>query len=265
MKSNFTIPNVLRTSWSTLLSQIWILAGLLIGYVLLSFIFGAVASSSVFSSSSWVGKLVVNLLSMAISLIFSLGYLKNLFQALDGDEPRFAAYGQQAHKIVRLFVSGFLYGMLILIVYGIFVVPYFYLLHRFSFVQEVFDGLNNYVPVLPEGKAPALFSMAAGALCLLLPALYFSIRFMFYRAFIVEDNAGIIESLKKSWRITEGHTLRLFLLGLTMLGIIIAGILLFIVGIFVALPLVELMYCCVFRKLNNQSLPVQSSVDSVQS
>ncbi|MDR2388996.1 MAG: DUF975 family protein [Tannerellaceae bacterium] len=264
MKSNFTISNVLCTSWSTLLSQIWILAGLLIGYVLLSFILATVFSSVLSSSSSWVGGFAVNALSLVISLIFSLGYLKNLFQALDGDEPRFSAYGQQAHKIVTYFVSGLLYAVLIFVVYGIFLVPYFYLLYRFSFVGEVFGGFN-YAPVVPEDRVPALFFIASGALCLLLPALYISVRFMFYQAFIVEDNAGIVESLKKSWKITEGHTLRLFLVVLTMLGIMIAGILVFIVGLFVALPLVWLMYCCVFRRLNNQSFSTQSSLESVQS
>ncbi|MDR2811102.1 MAG: DUF975 family protein [Tannerellaceae bacterium] len=264
MESKFTIINVLRTSWSTLVSQIWILAGLLIGYVLLSFIIGAVSPAL---SSFWPGVFILNILSVIISLIFSLGYLKNLFQALDGDEPRFSAYGQQAHKILTYFVSGLLMGVLIFIVLGIFLLPYFYLLYNFSFVREMIDGFNaifagsNYLPELPEGSVLTFIILALGGLCLSLPAVYISIRFMFYQAFIVEDNAGIIESLEKSWKITQGHTLRLFLLGLVMLGLIIAGLLVFIVGIFVAIPLTQLMYCSVFRKLNVYSTSLPDSAD----
>jgi hypothetical protein len=260
MKTTFTISNILRTSWSALLSQIWILAGLLIGYILLCFVLGAVLSFIL--PSSWLGETVTNLLNLIISSIFGLGYLKNLFQTLDGDEPRFSAYGQQAHKIVTYIVSGFLYVMLILVACGIFIVPYFYLLSRFPFLKEFFAGLNH-MPVLPEGETPTLILAALGALFLLLPALYLSIRFMFYQAFIVEDNAGIIESLRKSWRITEEHTLRLFLLGLVMAGIGIAGFLLFIVGIFVAAPLILLVQCCVFRKLNHYYTSSRSDISTI--
>jgi uncharacterized membrane protein len=194
--------------------------------------------------------IISNLLPAVISLIFGLGYLKNLFQALDGDEPRFSAYGQQAHKIGTYFVSSLLYGILIFATVALFLVPYFYLLYRFPFIKDAFVA-PAYLPVIPEGGGLMFFFLILGALCLLLPSVYLSIRFMFYQAFIVDDNAGMIESLTKSWKITKGQVLPLFLLGLTMLGIEIVGILVFGIGLFIALPLVGLMYCCVFRKFNS--------------
>jgi uncharacterized membrane protein len=249
MESKFSIPNVLRTSWKALIPQIWILAGLLIGYALLSLILASVLSPLL--SSSWVGGIIVNLVSLIIGLVFSLGYVKNLFQALDGDEPRFSAYGQQARKIGTYFVSNLLYGILVCVIAALFLVPYFYLLYHFSFIKDVF--VPGYAPVIPEGGGLPLFFMGIGALCLLLPSVYFGIRFTFYQAFIVEDDAGIVESLGKSWEITKGQELPLFLLGLIMIGISIVGILVFLIGIFVATPLIWLMHCCVFRKLNKYS------------
>jgi uncharacterized membrane protein len=246
MESKFTISKVLHTSWNALSSQIWILVGLLIGYILLTMVLGIVLSPF---ASSTTGSFVSNLLSGVVNLIFGLGYLKNLFQALDGDEPRFSAYGQQARKIGAYFVSSLLYSILVLVVAALFLVPYFYLLYRFPFVKDVFA--TDYMPAIPEGKGLVFFFIILGALVLLLPSIYFGIRFMFYQAFIVDDNAGIVGSLEKSWKITKGQELPLFLLGLSMLGIIIAGILVFGIGLFVALPLIELMYCCVFRNLNS--------------
>ena len=250
MKSKFTISNVLRTSWSTLLSQIWILAGLLIGYILLSFILSAIGTTL---SSSGTGTFLINLLGLVISLIFMLGYTKNAFQALDGDEPRFSAYGQQARKILTYFVASILGGLAYLILAGILLVPYFYLL---SAGKGLSFGVNH-LPVLPD-ITPALIAAITGALILLIPALYVCIRLLFYRAFIVEDNAGIYESLKKSWKITKGHVLPLFLLGLLQCAICIAGLLALLVGIFVAIPLTTVMYCYVFRKLNTGSSPSDS-------
>ena len=67
---------------------------------------------------------------------------------------------------------------------------------------------------------------------------------------IIEENAGIIESLHKSWEITKGQALPLFILALVMIGILILGCILFGIGIFVAVPLIYMMYGYVFRKLN---------------
>jgi hypothetical protein len=246
MESKFTVSNVLRTSWKALTSQIWILTGLLIGYILLTFIIGVILSPVL--SSSWGGKLILNLISLAISLIFGLGYFKNLFQTLDGDEPRFSAYGQQARKIGVYFVSGSLYGILIYGVIAILWVPYFYLLHSYSFVKDVFVGFNS-VPVIPEGSGAALSLVILGALVLLLPAIYISLRFMFFQFFIVEEDAGIISSLSKSWKITKGQVWPLFLVGIVSMGLVIVGMALFFIGLLVALPLIALMFCCIFRKL----------------
>ena len=76
------------------------------------------------------------------------------------------------------------------------------------------------------------------------------IALQFFQAFIIEENAGIIESLHKSWEITKGQALPLFILALVMIGILILGCILFGIGIFVAVPLIYMMYGYVFRKLN---------------
>lgn len=257
MESNFTISNVLRDSWKAFSSQMWILMGLIIGYTILTLILNVVSTalSSVFS------QLIYAIVSMILTLVFELGYLKNLFQALDGDEPRFSAYGREARKIFTFFVSALLRGFLIFIVAAIMLLPYFYLLCDFSFIGDIFrDFVTDpfSAPVIPEGKWPLLILMALGALCMLIPAIYVGIRLMFYQAFIVDDDAFIIESLKRSLEITKGHTLSLFLLALISAGIVIVGFMVFVIGVFAAMPLVALMYCSAFRRLNPYPAPACS-------
>ena len=178
MEPKFIISEVFSTAWKGTKSQLWILAGLLIGYCILSFTLTAFAMPM---QSSIIGKIIVNVISALFSIIFSLGYMKNIFQALDGEEPQFSAYGQQT-KII--------------------------------------------------------------------PGIYLALRLQFFQAFIIEENAGIIESLHKSWEITKGQALPLFILALVMIGILILGCILFGIGIFVAVPLIYMMYGYVFRKLN---------------
>lgn len=201
MEPKFMISEVFSTSWKYTKSQIWVLVGLFIGYFILSLIitlFGMPAQGSI------VGQLIVNLISAIISCVFMLGYIKNMFQTLDGEEPQFSAYGQQSRKIFTYLIASIIYGIAVII----------------------------------------------GTVLLIIPGIYLAIRLQFYSAFIVEEDCGIMESLQKSWNLTNGQIMPLFLLFLAMIGIAIVGCILFFVGIFIAAPLIYMMQCYAFRKLN---------------
>lgn len=204
MEPKFMISKVFGTSWKHTKSQIWVLVGLFIGFSILSMIvtlFGMPAQGSI------VGRVIVQIVSLLISCIFMLGYVKNIFQALDGEEPQFSAYGQQSRKIITYLIANILFSIAVCI----------------------------------------------GTVLLIIPGIYLYLRLQFFTAFIVEENCGIIESLQKSWNMTQGQTLPLFLLLLTMIGTAIVGCILFFVGFFVAVPLIYMMQCYTFRKLNTIS------------
>ena len=204
MEPKFMISEVFGTSWKHTKSQIWVLVGLFIGFSILSMIvtlFGMPAQGSI------VGRVIVQIVSLLISCIFMLGYVKNIFQALDGEEPQFSAYGQQSRKIITYLIANILFSIAVCI----------------------------------------------GTVLLIIAGMYLYLRLQFFTAFIVEEDCGIIESLQKSWNMTQGQTLPLFLLLLTMIGTAIVGCILFFVGFFVAIPLIYMMQCYTFRKLNTIS------------
>ena len=204
MEPKFMISEVFGTSWKHTKSQIWVLVGLFIGFSILSMIvtlFGMPAQGSI------VGRVIVQIVSLLISCIFMLGYVKNIFQALDGEEPQFSAYGQQSRKIITYLIANILFSIAVCI----------------------------------------------GMVLLIIPGIYLYLRLQFFTAFIVEEDCGIIESLQKSWNMTQGQTLPLFLLLLTMIGTAIVGCILFFVGFFVAVPIIYMMQCYTFRKLNTIS------------
>lgn len=201
MGPKFLISEVCSTSWQRTKTQIWVLAGLIIGMCIISFTLGAFAMPI---QNSVVGAVAINVISCIISAIFALGYLKNIFQALDDEEPQFSAYGQQARKIITYIIANILFAIIVVIGIGLFIIP----------------------------------------------GIYLALRLQFYAALIVEDDAGIIESLQRSWDITRGQGMSLFMLMLAMIGICILGFILLGIGIFVAMPLIYMMYAYVFRKLN---------------
>ena len=194
MNTTIVISEVLSTSWKNVKSQIWILAGLFIGLCLIAF---TVSLLMMPLSASMGGGLLTTLISALISSIFALGYIKNMFQTMDGDEPQFSAYMSHPSKIVNYLIADLLFSLLLIV----------------------------------------------GLICFIIPGIYLYLRFQFFAQFIVDENAGIIESLKKSWN----------LLMLAQLLILIIGVVLFLVGLLVAYPLVIMSQCYVYRLLNRQA------------
>lgn len=91
--------------------------------------------------------------------------------------------------------------------------------------------------------------VAIGFALLFLPGVYLWLRLQFFFAFMVDADAGVTTSFKRSWAITKGHTLQLFVLMLIQLLISCFGIILLGIGIFVAVPLILLMYVRTFQTL----------------
>ena len=121
MEPKFILSDVFKAAWKGTRSQLWILAGLLIGYGILFFTLVAFAMPM---QSSMAGMIVVNVISVLFSCLFSLGYMKNIFQALDGEEPQFSAYGQQTRNIITYFLASLLVGAIVLIGCTLFILPF---------------------------------------------------------------------------------------------------------------------------------------------
>lgn len=203
MEAKFQISEVLATSWKALKSQIWVLVGLFIGYTIISGIVSSFTSPANPQDFLSIRSIIGWIIALIIGSLFSMGYIKNLFQTLDGIEPQFSAYGQQAPKLVTFIIANIIYSIIVIV----------------------------------------------GLIIFIIPGIYLAIRLQFFMVFIVQEDAGIMESLRMSWNITKGNAMQLFLLGLAMIGITIVGLILLIVGVFVAGPLCYMMYCYAFRKL----------------
>ena len=202
MVRKFLLSDVLRIAWKGYISQIWLLTGLIIGYVIISLALNLFIPSPLDGTISMTGMVIV-LLSIVFSQLFELGYTKNMFQALDGEEPQFSAYGQESRKVLTGLFAGLIFAVACIV----------------------------------------------GFLLLIIPGLYIAIRLQFFFASIVEEDTGIISSLKRSWEITKGQEVPLLLLLLVEIALILLGLIFFFIGFFIAVPYVGLMNCYVFRKL----------------
>ena len=199
MEAKFSISEVAGTSWKFTKSQIWVLAGMFLAYCVVMGILNLI------TSSSYVLNLLVQLI---IGSLFTLGFIRNMFQTMDGEEPQFSAYGQEARKFLHYLVANILYSIIVCI----------------------------------------------GIVLLIIPGIYLAIRLQFFQQYIVsEERCSAIDALKKSWELTQGQAMPLFLLALVQIGLTLLGLILLVVGLFVAIPLIVMMQCYVFRKLRIES------------
>jgi len=205
MEDKLILSDVFKTAWRALKTQFWLLVGLPIGFTIIYSLLLIYAFLEKGESIS-IGGLIVSFLNLLLLNLFMMGYLKNCFQSLEGEEPQFSAYGQNFGKLLSFLVANILCVIMIII----------------------------------------------GLALLIVPGIYLALRLQFFYAYMADDNTGVIESFKRSWDITKGQSLKLFLLTLIMVLITIVGMIALLAGVFIAIPLTTLMYVCVFRKLTTR-------------
>ena len=88
-----------------------------------------------------------------------------------------------------------------------------------------------------------------GFILLIVPGIILSIKLQYSTYLVVDKNMGVIESIKKSWEMTKGVKMNLFLLDLLFIGINILGVLALLVGLIITVPLSMVASAFVYRKL----------------
>jgi uncharacterized membrane protein len=92
-----------------------------------------------------------------------------------------------------------------------------------------------------------------GFILLIVPGVIWSIKYSYFSYFIIEKNAGPIEALKMSAKLTDGAKSQLFVLGIILGLINFLGILCLFIGLFFTIPLSLIAKAYVYRKLRAQT------------
>jgi len=118
--------------------------------------------------------------------------------------------------------------------------------------SEFFSSLQLFFKYL---FADIIYSLTVGigTLALIVPGIILAIRLQFFPFFIVEKEMGAIESLEKSFAITKGMTLQLFIFGLLLMLLIVLGAIALGVGLLFAVPTAAMAAAFVYRKLSSQT------------
>lgn len=143
MKRQLVISEVLNSAWKSLIAEFWLLTGLIIGYVIISLLLMLFIPDMKESMS--ITAITILILSFVFSIIFSLGYTKNLLQALDHEEPQFSAYGRQSLKMILFLISYLIYTVIVVLGTILFIIPGIYFAIRLQFFVTFIVDENSGV------------------------------------------------------------------------------------------------------------------------
>jgi uncharacterized membrane protein len=112
-------------------------------------------------------------------------------------------------------------------------------------VKDMFDVFQNYGNAILANILTALI-VGIGILLLIIPGIFFACKLAFVPYLIVDRKMEAIEAVKGSWRMTDGHALTVFLIGLLAIFIAIAGLLVFLVGVIAAAIWIEVAFASLY-------------------
>ena len=115
-------------------------------------------------------------------------------------------------------------------------------------LENLIDGVQRFY-VLMGASIVASFAVVIGLVLFLLPGIVVLLRLMFVGFVIVDERVGPIDAIQRSWDITRGHTLDLFLFYILLCGVNLLGAACLLVGLLVSIPITGLALAYVYRVL----------------
>jgi len=129
--------------------------------------------------------------------------------------------------------------------------------------KDLFAFPRYFVDYLGGSVLTGLLVMA-GFVLLIVPGIYWTIKFQFFGYCVVDRHLNPIEAMRQSARLTKDIKWKLLGFGLVLFLINILGAMCLFVGLFFTLPMTLIAYSDVYRKLLPQSDLLQTTVQETQ-
>jgi len=159
--------------------------------------------------------------------------------------------GDAAAGVTVLGILGFLYGILIAgpVDYGVSFAHLKAARGDKLEIKDMFEAFQNYWnAVLANILVGAI--VIIGFMLLIIPGIIFGCKLAFTPYLVVDRKMEVLEAVKESWRMTNGHAWTVFLIGLLAIPICIAGLICFIVGIIPAVMWIRLTFASLYHSVS---------------
>jgi len=114
--------------------------------------------------------------------------------------------------------------------------------------KDIFKAVPFFWRYIGTSIAYAV-TVLVGLILLIVPGIYWAIKYSFYKYMLIDKNLGPIEALKESGKITHGAKWNLLLFFIVIMILNIIGILAMGVGLLISMPVTLMATVYVYRKL----------------
>ena len=116
-------------------------------------------------------------------------------------------------------------------------------------IKNMFEAFHNYWNAVLANLLVGVI-VFIGFVLLIIPGIYLACKLAFTPYLVVDRKMQVIEAVKESWRMTNGHAWKVFLIGLLGIPISIAGLICFGVGIIVSIMWIELALASLYHSVS---------------
>jgi uncharacterized membrane protein len=120
---------------------------------------------------------------------------------------------------------------------------------------DVFSG-GRYFGRMLVGMIVSFILIAVGMVLCIVPGIIVALGIGLYNMLIVDQDMAGVDAVKKSWEMTKGHKLNIFLFGLIGIGVFLAGVLACGIGaVLVSLPMWWIGITSIYLRIKGENLP----------
>lgn len=127
-------------------------------------------------------------------------------------------------------------------------------------VKDMFFAFQHYWNVvLAELLATAI--VVIGLFLLIVPGIIFACKLAFVKYLVLDKKLDPVEAVKESWRMTRGHSWKIFFIGLLAVPIAILGLILFFVGIIPATMWIRCSFASIYFAVSSMETQTAETVE----
>jgi uncharacterized membrane protein len=127
-------------------------------------------------------------------------------------------------------------------------------------VQDMFSVFENYINVI-LAQLLVWAIVGIGLVLFVVPGIVLLCRLAFVRYLVMDRKMEPVEAVKESWRMTQPHSLQIFLMGLLTLPIFTAGAICFVVGLIPALMWVRCAFASMYYAASELEKPQSQTAE----
>lgn len=116
-------------------------------------------------------------------------------------------------------------------------------------IKDMLAALSNYRSAVLANLLVAAI-VIIGLMLLIVPGIVFGCKLAFTPYLVVDRKMGVMEAIRESWRMTNGHAGSVFLIGLLGIPVIFAGLIVFGVGVIISFMWITLALASLYHSVS---------------